>query len=99
MRRSAASVLAKQAIGIWCAGFLLTMAIRRGTALADEPSVLQADREFVQAAARGDTAVVAKLLDADFTWTDAEGKTLSHSEVLGALPKPALGDEAAAQQV
>lgn len=67
-------------------------------ATADEPSVLQADHEFVQAAAKGDTAAVAKLLDADFTWTDAEGKTLSRAEVLSALPKPALGDEAGAPQ-
>jgi hypothetical protein len=67
-------------------------------AAADEPSVLQADREFVQAAAKGDSTSVAKLLDADFTWTDADGKTLSRAEVLSAFPKPALGNEAGAQQ-
>src|SRR6266571_2608613 len=67
-------------------------------AAADEPSVLQADREFVQAAAKGDSTSVAKLLDADFTWTDADGKTLSRAEVLNAFPKPALGNEAGAQQ-
>jgi hypothetical protein len=70
----------------------------RRTAAADEASALQADREFVQAAAKGDSAAVAKLLDADFTWTDADGKTFSRSEVLSALPKPALGDEAGAHQ-
>lgn len=67
-------------------------------AAADQASALQADREFVQAAAKGDSAAVAKLLDEDFTWTDAEGKTLSRVDVLRALPKPALGDEAGAQQ-
>jgi hypothetical protein len=69
-----------------------------GTAVADESAALQADREFVQAAAKGDTASVAKLLDADFTWTDADGKTQSRADVLGALPTPALGNEAGAHQ-
>lgn len=96
MRRAATRVLA---MGILSAALLPTMLCTRGAALADESSVPQADREFVQAAAKGDSAAVAKLLDADFTWTDADGKTLSRSEVLGALPKPALGDEAGAHQV
>ena len=87
------------AIGVLSAALLVTMLSTQGTVLADESSVLQADRDFVQAAAKGDSATVAKLLDADFTWTDAEGKTLSRSEVLGALPKPILGDEAGAHQV
>jgi ketosteroid isomerase-like protein len=67
-------------------------------AAADQASVLQADREFVQAAAKDDSVALAKFLDPDFTWTDAEGKTLSRADVLRALPKPALGDEAGAQQ-
>jgi hypothetical protein len=66
---------------------------------ADESAVLQSDREFVQAAAKGDRAAIAKLLDTDFTWTDAEGKTLLRADVLSALPKPSLGDEAGAHQV
>src|SRR5713226_3176209 len=64
---------------------------------ADDPSVLQADREFVQAAGRGDTATVGRVLDADFTWTDADGKTRSRAEVLDSLPTPALGNESGAQ--
>jgi Domain of unknown function (DUF4440) len=67
-------------------------------AAADEALALQADHEFAQAAAKGDSAAVGRLLDADFTWTDAEGKTLSRAEVLNALPKPALGDEAGVHQ-
>jgi uncharacterized protein DUF4440 len=89
MRRFVIRVLAT---AILLGGFLLA------TLAADEPSALQADREFVQAAAKGDSAIVAKLLDTDFTWTDANGKTLSHAEVLGSLPKPALGNEADAHQ-
>jgi hypothetical protein len=75
------------------AGFLLG---QHAPAAAEEASALQADREFVQAAAKGDSAAVAKLLDADFTWTDADGKTLSRTDVLHSLPKPALGDESGA---
>src|SRR5438477_12116456 len=95
MGRSVTSVLA---IGVFSFGFLLAKPIERGSAAVEEASVLQADGEFVQTAAKGDSASVAKLLDADFTWTDAEGKTFSRVEVLGALPKPALGDEAGAHR-
>ncbi|HYL84318.1 MAG TPA: nuclear transport factor 2 family protein [Candidatus Angelobacter sp.] len=69
-----------------------------GIASAQEPTALQSDREFVQAAAKGDTATVAKLLDADFAWTDADGKTQTRADVLSALPTPALGNEAGAHQ-
>ena len=64
---------------------------------AGDQSVLQADHEFVQAADKGDTAAVGKVLDADFTWTDADGKTRARAEVLASLPTPALGDESGAQ--
>lgn len=95
MRRSLTSVFAT---GIFSVGFFFAVPLKRGIAAAEETSVLQADREFVQAAAKGDSAAVAKLLDAGFTWTDAEGKTFSRAEVLTALPQPALGDEARAHQ-
>jgi hypothetical protein len=58
-----------------------------------DPAVMQADRQFVQAAAKGDVATLGKMLDADFTWTDTEGKTLTGEEVLHSVPKDALGDE------
>ncbi len=95
MRSRVTSVLK---IGVLLCGLVLATLGRQGTALADEPSVLQADREFVQAAAKGDSAAVARLLDTDFTWTNADGKTLSRAEVLSSLPKPALGNEAGAHQ-
>ena len=72
---------------------------RHSLAAVEEVSSLQVDREFVQAAAKGDSAAVAKLLDADFTWTNADCKTLSRAEVLSSLPTPALGDDAGAHQV
>jgi hypothetical protein len=96
MGRSISGVFAT---AIFSFGFLLAMPLKRGIAAAEETSVLQADCEFVQAAAKGDIASVEKQLDAGFTWTDAEGKTLSRAEVLSALPKPALADEAGAHQV
>jgi hypothetical protein len=94
MRRVVRSVPA--VCSLICGLLLASLGIQR-TAAADD-AVLQADREFVQAAAKGDSPAVAKLLDADFTWTDADGKTLSRTDVLHALPKPALGDESGARQ-
>jgi len=67
---------------------------------AQEPSqeMLQADRAFVQAAAKADKPAVEKLLDADFTWTSLDGKTLTRAQVLrDAPPKPAISNEDAAE--
>jgi ketosteroid isomerase-like protein len=64
---------------------------------AEDQSFLQADREFLQAAGKGDAAALGKLLDADFTWTDADGKTRTRAEVLNSVPTPALGNEAGAE--
>src|SRR5215469_16837758 len=96
MRHSIAGV---RVIRVLCIAFLLAVVAKHPLAAADEARALQADREFVQAAAKGDSAAVAKLLDNDFTWTDANGKTLSRSEVVSSLPTSALGDEAGAHQV
>ncbi len=63
-----------------------------------DPAMLQADRAFVQAAAKADKAGLEQLLDADFTWTDFEGKTANKTQVLGALPKTAIADEQGAQR-
>jgi hypothetical protein len=79
------------------ASILFLLSLNSATAAGDDQSVLQADREFVQAAGKGDTATVGKVLDADFTWTDADGKTRSRAEVLDSLPTPALGNESGAQ--
>jgi len=65
-------------------------------ASADDTNASQADHDFVQAAARGDGVAVGKLLDSDFSWTDADGKTYSRSNVLSSMPKPALGNESGA---
>jgi hypothetical protein len=57
---------------------------------SDEQAALAADRSFVLAVSKSNTATLDKLLDADFTWTDANGKTLTRAEVLGHVPKPLI---------
>jgi len=83
--------------GITLAGILVFLSLGSVAVSADEQSVAQADREFVQAAAKGDSATVGRALDTDFTWTDADGRTRSRAEVLDSLPTPALGNETGAQ--
>jgi hypothetical protein len=91
MRRFVPSVLA---IGVLCGAVMVSLSTARATAaVTDEQSVLQTDREFVQFAAKAEKSRVAMLLDADFTWTDADGKTQTRSEVLKSLPMPVLGNE------
>jgi len=75
------------------AGSLLFVTSRNAFAADTDQSVLQADRKFVQAASLQNGSLLARMLDDDFTWTDADGKTLTSAEVLHAVPKPILGDE------
>src|SRR5260370_2844679 len=58
-----------------------------------DQAVVQGDRALVQDLANGDNEKLMSLLDENFTWCDAHGKTLSGGEVLRALPKDSLGDE------
>ena len=51
------------------------------------------DRRFVQSVVKADSATLGRLLDADFSWTGDDGKTLTSAEALHSVPKPALGDE------
>jgi len=93
MRRFVTSALVA---GVALVIMLVAQSGRRAIA-ADESSLLQIDNEFVQAAAKDDKAAVDKLLDSDFTWTDADGKTRTRTDVLKSLPTPALGNETGAQ--
>jgi Domain of unknown function (DUF4440) len=81
------------AVAVFSASFVFISGVRNAFAAEGDPAVMQADRQFVQAAAKGDAAALGKMLDANFTWTDAEGKTIAAEEVLRAVPKDALGDE------
>jgi hypothetical protein len=78
-------------------GILALLSLNSTAAAGDDQYFLQADHEFVQAVGKGDAAAVGKVLDADFTWTDADGKTRTRAEVLTSLPTPALGNEIGAQ--
>jgi hypothetical protein len=53
----------------------------------DDQAVLQANQAFDQAATMGDAASLGKVLDAEFTWTTSDGRTLTRAQVLRALPK------------
>ena len=57
-----------------------------GPAFAEETkAVVDADHAFVQALGKSDKAAAGKLLDADFTWTNTQGKTVSRSAALADL--------------
>jgi hypothetical protein len=66
-----------------------------GTALAvfgQDPNMTRADTAFAQAVAKSDRSALEKLLDADFTWTNAGGKVRTKAQVLRELPKAANMD-------
>jgi hypothetical protein len=79
-------------IKLFFASLFLCAAAGLGAAESD-PAVLAVDHEFVHAAAHGDATAATKLLDRDFTWTDADGKTVAASEIGHSLPTPVLGNE------
>ena len=84
-------------IGFLFVGLMAVVPNNPASGASDDQEVLQTDHDFVQAAAKGDKATVAKLLDADFTWTDADGRNRERTQVLGSIPPPALGNEAGAE--
>jgi hypothetical protein len=51
--------------------------------------MLQADHAFVRAVATADKPALERLLDAEFTWTDFQGKTRTKAEVLQNVPSRA----------
>jgi hypothetical protein len=52
----------------------------------NDAAVAQADQAFVAAVGSGNKAALGKLLDAQFLWTDVDGKTLPRAAVLQDLP-------------
>ena len=78
-------------------GALVALGLDQRTAAAEDPAALQADHEFLRAAAKGDKEAVGKLLDADFTWTDAQGKTYTKSEASTELPQLDVRDDSDAK--
>jgi hypothetical protein len=62
-----------------------------------DPTMMHADTALTQAIAKADKSALEKLLDTDFTWTDAAGKIQSRTQVLGQLPKPLIADASNAE--
>ena len=73
----------------------MLFAISRPAAAADDPAALAADKDFVQAASKSDATALGKLLDSDFVWIDANGKTANRAQVQGGVPKSALSGSTA----
>jgi len=73
--------------------FALATFSKRICAADMDKAVLQADRTFVEAVAKGDSSKLNGLLDKDFTWCDSNGQVLSAAEVARSVPKDSLGDE------
>ena len=70
-----------------CCGMLSTVANGHAAAGDDaEQAALQADRSLLSALRKADKTEIGTLLDADFDWTDADGKSLKKAEVLGDVP-------------
>jgi hypothetical protein len=55
---------------------------------ADDDALTKANQALVAEVASGDKAAVSKLLDANFEWTDVDGKTVSGSHGVQDIPKP-----------
>jgi|SRR5579863_895584 len=73
---------------------LILGVISRSSMAADmDKAVLQADRAFVEAIAKGDSSKLNVLLDKNFAWCDSNGQILSAAEVARSVPKDSLGDE------
>jgi hypothetical protein len=77
--------------------FMIAVAAALAQAAPPDSPAVSADRVFMRAIAGGDSNAAGALLDQDFTWTDANGRTLDAAPVRQALPKPAIADETTAQ--
>jgi hypothetical protein len=80
-------------------GISWTIALFGGQAFAAETNqaVLDADHAFVQALSKSDKAAAGKLLDANFSWTNTEGKTAGKSAALGDFAGLASGNPSDAE--
>jgi hypothetical protein len=73
--------------GIICGGIFTAGLVGRVSAADEgEQSAVQADKSLQSALEKADKPAAGKLLDAEFVWTDTEGKSLKKADVLNALP-------------
>lgn len=81
-----------------CGGALLLLSHAQAFQIPTaDPSMMQADAAFVQALAKGDKSALEKMLDAEFTWTDYNGRTLTRAQFLQAPGKPAITNDSSAE--
>jgi hypothetical protein len=73
-------------VGVVC-GVGLSVGVLGRIAAADDAGqeAVQADHALLSALGKSDKAAVGKLLDADFVWTDGDGKSMKKAEVLDGL--------------
>ena len=90
MRRLVIAAVAAFAVAALAAG---TLVIGRTAPADDEHAALAAHRAFLANLAKGDRKAVGTALDRRFTWTDAEGKTLSRREALKTFPALAAANQ------
>ncbi|HEV2116568.1 MAG TPA: nuclear transport factor 2 family protein [Terriglobales bacterium] len=82
-------------VSIGCA--MAALGSVRAVAAETNQAVVDADHAFIQALGKSDKAALGKLLDADFSWTNTEGKTVGRSAALGDLSSLAGGNPADAE--
>jgi hypothetical protein len=83
-------VIAALAIAVLAAG---TLVIARTAPVNDEQAAKNAYRAFVANLGKGDQKAVGAALDRRFTWTDAEGRTLTRPETLKELSALAAANQ------
>ena len=71
---------------------VVLLAVPASAVFGQDTNMTRADTELAQAIANADKSALEKLLDADFTWTDAGGKVRTKAQVLQNLPKAAIRD-------
>ena len=92
------SILQRILTGVVFATLLATLVALVSLPIAgadDEQAALQSDRAFQDALKNADKSTLGKLLDTNFEWTDADGKTRSKAEAienLSALATDNQGD-------
>jgi hypothetical protein len=85
MRRVLSGVLVFVAVSV---GVVAVLSTKRANAADD--AIVQADHAVVAALEKGDKATANKLLDADFTWIDADGVMWAKDDAFRAGLKPLI---------
>jgi hypothetical protein len=77
--------IARAAIVLLLTGVAVPLLTTAALAADDGAAAFAADRALLAALARSDAAATAALLDADFAWTDIDGRTRAKTEALREL--------------